>query len=133
MLGSSSDTAAVTGALSKLSFTRMPPSDGDGHDRGANGLAAYAARRIGQRVRDCDRDGPERNLLLPYRLPLLVELQEGQQRDRLSQAVAALHGIVEAEAPTPTEQAAEVRKTLADGDAWARNVADVEPRRCAEQ
>src|SRR3954471_11577500 len=132
--GAGPATRSVPAATSSdSSIMRGSRCDGDGHDRGASWSGGDPAWRICQRVRDGDRDGPERNLLLPYRLPLLVELQEGQQRDRLSQAVAALHGIVEAEVPTPTERAAEVRKTLADGDAWARNVADVEPRRCAEQ
>src|SRR3954453_18348322 len=108
-------------------------ADGDGHDHVWRGVDGDPAWRIGQRVRDCDRDGSEWNLLLPYRLPLLVELQQSQQRDRLRQAVPILDGVVEAEASAPAQQAAQVREALADRYARAPDVAGLELGRSPQQ
>src|SRR5207302_2362868 len=91
------------------------------------------AWRLGYRVRDCDRDGSERNLLLPYRLSLFVELQQREERDRLRQAVPVLDCVVEAEAPAPSQEPAQVREALAHGDSRTCDVAGVDLRRGAEK
>src|SRR3954465_7071086 len=113
-------------AARPLSLMLGSRPDGDGHDHVWCGVDGDSERRIGQRVRDWHRDGSEWNLLLPYRLPLLVELQQSQQRDRLRQAVPILDGVVEAEASATAQQAAQMREPLADRHARARDVAGVE-------
>src|SRR4051794_38959876 len=126
--------ASSGGAVSLLvSLIRGSTRDGSGRDRVRCDACGDAARRIAQRVRHRDRYGSERNLLLPYRLPLLVELQQRKQRHGLRQPVASFDGVVEAEAPAPAEQHAQVREALADRDPRARHVADVEAGRRPQQ
>src|SRR3954470_11842561 len=130
---SNDSTMAARSGVRSGSVTLCSRPDGDGLDHVWCGVDGDSARWIGQRVRDDDRDRSERNLLLPYRLPLLLELQQRQERDRLRQAIAVLDRVVETEATAAAQQAAQVREALADRDTRTGDVRGIELRRGAQE
>ncbi len=70
---------------------------------------------------------------MPGGLAGLVELEEGEERDRFGEAIGAAHGVVEPKALCTREQASQVSEPGLDRHVGPGHVAEVELRRVAQQ
>ena len=95
----------------------------------ASSATGASSEPIADRV---DRDLPERLVLGPGRLALLVELEQREQRHRDRHPVGGSDRLVEVEAPA-TQQRPEVHEPLGDRDLRGGDVADVDRLRDPQQ